>query len=138
MKTTREEKKTMAIAAMKKLGFFGQYIKDFEEKDIVTMFINYGGYHPNDSEQEMFDKIQELEDEYDLLVYAVIRSRTRDYELYSFLYVPDNSEEYEYMIEENGNLYYVFSYCWNKTDECCSEFGDICVKSFGGGINRVQ
>ena len=30
-----------------------------------------------------------------------------------------------------------YAYVWNKDDEWCSEFGDIIVQSFGGGIQRV-
>ena len=32
---------------------------------------------------------------------------------------------------------YAFAYVWNKTNEECSEFGTVTIKSFGGGIARI-
>ena len=42
---------------------------------------------------------------------------------------------YSDMDYEGGKI--AFAYVWNKDAADCSEFGDICVKSFGGGIKRV-
>lgn len=41
------------------------------------------------------------------------------------------------MLYPQGNMYYVSAYVWNKTDDWCSEFGTIGIRSFGGGIKRV-
>ena len=30
-----------------------------------------------------------------------------------------------------------FAYVWNKSNDYCSEFGTIGIRSFGGGIKRV-
>ena len=36
-----------------------------------------------------------------------------------------------------GNMFYAYAYVWNKSDDFCSEFGTIGIRSFGGGIKRV-
>ena len=35
-------------------------------------------------------------------------------------------------------IFYSYAYVWNKTDDNCSEFGTIGIRSFGGGIKRVM
>jgi hypothetical protein len=37
----------------------------------------------------------------------------------------------------NSKEFYAFSYVWNKSNDMFSEFGDIVVKSFGGGLKRI-
>ena len=34
-------------------------------------------------------------------------------------------------------MFYAYAYVWNKSDDFCSEFGTIGIRSFGGGIKRV-
>ena len=55
-----------------------------------------------------------------------------------FLIITDYKEEWNDLVTRvNYNQYYAFAYVWNKTDNGCSEFGTIAVKSFGGGIKRI-
>jgi hypothetical protein len=56
--------------------------------------------------------------------------------MYELLCISEHEEEWEDILEwiKKG---YVFSYVWNKAYDYDSEFGDIVVKSFGGGIARV-
>ena len=58
-------------------------------------------------------------------------------ECYSFLIVSDYPEEWDDLMNDDGNRHCAYAYVWNKDDEWCSEFGDIIVQSFGGGIKRV-
>ena len=52
--------------------------------------------------------------------------------------LPTTPEEHDTLLYKQSNdNYIVFAYVWNKTDDYCSEFGSIGVKSFGGGIRRV-
>ena len=46
-------------------------------------------------------------------------------------------EEWDEMLYPQGNMFYAYAYVWNKSDDFCSEFGTIGIRSFGGGIKRV-
>jgi hypothetical protein len=129
--------KEAAISAMKSLGIYAPYIQKFEKDGTVTLFERFGGYYiTEDQEPELFKKIKEFQDEYQLLVYAVTHEIFEFGECYSFLVVSKYEEEWNSILE-NIKYGYVFAYVWNKDNEWCSEFGDITLRSFGGGIARV-
>ncbi len=129
--------KEVAISAMKSLDIYKPYIKKFEKDGTVTLFERFGGYYiGEDNEPELLKKIREFEAEYDSIVYAVTHTFTEFGELYEFLCISKYEEEWEDTLADIKDSY-VFSYVWNKTDDYCSEFGTIAVKSFGGGIARV-
>ena len=129
--------KEVAINAMKALDIYAPYIKKFEKDGTITLFERFGGYYiEEDNEPELLKKIKEFEAEYGSIVYAVTHTFTNFGELYEFLCISKYEEEWDDVLEEIKDKY-VFSYVWNKTDDWCSEFGTIMVKSFGGGIARV-
>lgn len=129
--------KQQAIKQMEVLDIYKPYIKTFKDKGVITLFENYGGFYiQEDNEPELLAKIKEFEQEYDAVVYAVTHELTHFGELYDFLYVSKYEEEWEMAMEEL-RLGYANAYVWNKSDEWCSEFGSIAVRSFGGGIKRV-
>ena len=129
--------KEVALSAMKILDIYKPYIKKFEKDGTVTLFERFGGYYiTEDQEPELLKKIREFEAEYESIVYAVTHTFTQFGELYEFLCISKYEEEWDDTLE-NIKDGYAFTYVWNKTDEWCSEFGDIAVKSFGGGIARV-
>ena len=51
-------------------------------------------------------------------------------ECYDFLIVTDYKEDWEYLLTKADQGFYATAYVWNKSDEYCSEFGDISVVSF--------
>ena len=126
--------KQQAIKQMEVLDIYKPYIKAFKDKGVITLFENYGGFYIEES--ELLTKIKEFEQEYDAVVYAVTHELTHFGELYDFLYVSKYEEEWEMAMEEL-QLGYANAYVWNKSDDWCSEFGSIAVRSFGGGIKRV-
>jgi hypothetical protein len=129
--------KEVAISAMKSLDIYGPYIKKFEKDGTVTLFEGFGGYYIDEhQEPELLKKIREFEEETGSLVYAVIHNIFEFGECYSFLIISKYDEEWSMTLEEVKDGY-AFSYVWNKTDDYCSEFGTIAVRSFGGGIARV-
>ena len=129
--------KEVAIQCLKSLNIYTPYIKKFEKDGIVTLFERFGGYYINeDQEPELLNKIKEFEAETGSLVYAVTHEMFFFGECYSFLIVSKYDEEWEMTLEEIQDGY-AFSYVWNKSDEICSEFGTIGLKSFGGGIART-
>lgn len=134
MKTTT--KKDKAIQFLKKLDIYTPYIKGFEEKDMVCFFENYGGYWAY-QEPELLAKIKEIEKKYNCLVYAITHEYTEFGECYSLLLITDYPEEWDTLLQSEGNSHCAFAYVWNKDDDWCSELGDIMIKSFGGGIKRI-
>ena len=136
MNKTREEKKIKAIELMKNLDIYRPYIKGLQKEDNVCYFENYGGYWAW-QEPDLMNKVKELEDEHNCLVYAITHEYTAIGEMYSFLIITDYEEEWSTLLEKYGNQYYGFAYVWNKDDDDCSEFGTIALSSFGGGIRRI-
>ena len=129
--------KEVAISAMKSLDIYKPYIKKFEKDGTITLFERFGGYYIDEvQEPELLKKIREFEEETGSLVYAVTHEMFEFGECYSFLIISKYEEEWSMTLEEAKDGY-AFSYVWNKTDEYCSEFGTIAVRSFGGGISRI-
>lgn len=129
--------KEVAISAMKTLDIYKPYIKKFEKDGTVTLFERFGGYYIDEvQEPELLKKIRDFEEETGSLVYAVTHNMFEFGECYSFLIISKYEEEWGMTLEEVKDGY-AFSYVWNKTDDYCSEFGTIAVRSFGGGIARV-
>lgn len=136
MNITMENKKQKAIELMNKLDIYKPYIKEFKEHNQICFFEDFGGFWA-EQEPELMTKIQEFEKEHNCLVYAVTHEFLEFGECYDFLFISDYEEDWDEMLYPQGNMYYVFAYVWNKTDDWCSEFGTIGIRSFGGGIKRV-
>ena len=135
-KVLKETKKQEAIKRMEVLGLFKPCIKSFTKYDEVQMSEQTGGLYEFSDDAELNTKIKEFEEEHDALVYHVIHTYTEFGELYSFLYVSDNDEEWDM---DREDLYdgYIIAYVWNKTNDYLSEFGGIMVKERIGGLVRV-
>lgn len=133
----RQAKKDKAIELMKQLGIYKPYIRGFKEEDNVCFFDRYAGFWVY-QEPEIEAKMREIEREYKCIVYAITHEFTDFGELYDFLIVPNYKSDWKNLIyKQSGNDFIAFAYVWNKSDDLCSEFGSIGVKSFGGGIRRV-
>ena len=139
MKTNLKEQQTqVAIKLMETMDLYKPYIKAFKEKGIVTLYEDYAGFYIEETEQELLDNIKEFEKEHECLVYAVTHEYTQFGECYDYLIVPKYEEEWNDLISySNQTKHVVFEYVVNKDDPWCSEFGDITVNQFGGGLVRV-
>ena len=122
---------------MNKLNIYKPYIHGFETDNKVCFFENFGGFWAY-QEPELMDKIKEIEKTYNVLVYAVTHEYLEFGECYDFLYIPDYKNEWKYALIPQKDIFYSYAYVWNKTDDFCSEFGTIGIRSFGGGIKRVM
>lgn len=131
--------KEMAIQCLEMLDIYKPYIRKFKSKAGTPCFFeNFGGFWV-DQEPELFSKIKEVEKDYGVLVYGVTHEFTEFGECWSMLCIsqnPDSLIDYLDPIGSTGQ-YYAYAYVWNKTEPMFSEFGEIVVKSFGGGIKRV-
>ena len=139
MNTNLKEQQTqVAIKLMETMDLYKPYIKAFKEKGIVTLYEDYAGFYIEETEQELLNNIKEFEKEHDCLVYAVTHEYTQFGECYDYLIVPKYEEEWNDLISySNQTKHVVFAYVVNKDDPWCSEFGDITVNQFGGGLVRV-
>ena len=137
MNTTTQ--KELAIQCMEKLDIYKPYIEKFKsEKTMPCFFENFAGFWV-DQEPEIYNKMKEVESEYGCLVYAITHEITNIGETWSMLCIPQSAEGIEDVLGSfNSREYYAFSYVWNKMNPIFSEFGDIVVKSFGGGIKRIH
>lgn len=129
-------KKEKALELLQELDIYAPYIAGFKENDRVCFYENFIGFWL-DQESDVLAKMQELEKDYGCLVYAVTHEYTDFGECYSFLIVTRYPEEWDTLVCKDGSTFYAFAYVWNKDDDDCSEFGTVCVRSFGGGITRV-
>lgn len=137
MNTTREQKKIKALELMKTLDIYKPYIKAFKDNDTICVFEDFGGYYI-DKDSKLYDEIKNFEEENDCLVYAVTHEYTDFGECYDFLFVSDYEDEWEYIISySDQNRHVILSYVLNNDMPDCSEFGDITIQSFGGGVRRI-
>ena len=130
--------KEIAIQCLEKLDIYKPYINKFKSaKTMPCFFENFGGFYV-DQEPELFAKIKEVEQQYDCLVYAITHEYLEFGECWSMLCVSKDTEDWTECLDQFRNTcFYTFAYVWNKTDEWLSEFGDVVVQSFGGGIRRI-
>lgn len=132
--------KEIAIQCLKKLNIYSPYIRKFKSKSGVPCFFeNFGGFYV-DQEPDIWDKVKEIEKDYNVLVYAITHEFSELGETWSMLCIsqnPDSIDDYLSQSDRAG-YFYAYSYVWNKSYEYCSEFGDIVVRSFGGGIKRIN
>ena len=132
-----EERKIKAIELLKQLDIYKPYIEGFKEKDQVCFFERFGGYWV-DQEPEVYNKMKEVEAQFNCTVYAITHEYTEFGECYSFLLVTRYKQEWKNLVVSENGTHYAFAYVWNRDDDWCSELGTIGVKSFGGGITRVS
>lgn len=133
MKVTVEEAKQEVFKRMKKLNFHPNVLSDFNEGTINKSELIGILYWLNDEE---IKAVREFEAENESIVYHVIHQFTNIGELYSFLYVKLDDEEWEMDddgLEQNEALAYV----WNKTTPQFSELGYIGIRPQIGGLVRT-
>lgn len=138
---TKEQQITRAITLLEAMGIYKPYVDAFKKNGTITTFENYGGFwttEENGAEKDLLNKIKEIEAKHDCVVYAVTHEIVEFGELYDLLIVQKQENEWDYSFYDNGNKQYTaFAYVYNKSIPEFSEFGDISVHSFGGGIRRI-
>lgn len=130
--------KEIAVECLQKLDIYKPYVRKFKsEKTMPCFYENFGGFWA-DQEPELWKKIKEVENEYNCLVYAVTHEFFDFGNCWSMLCVSkDTKEVRDCLIQNTISRFYAFAYVWNQTDDLLSEFGDIVVQAFGGGIRRI-
>lgn len=139
---TKEEQKAIAVECLKKIKSYGPYTNKFKTHNVITMYEGYGGYYLGkeygSNEEELMDKIKEVEKEYGGTIYAVIHNFFDFGECYTMLYVSKYAEDAKYCVDDWGTSYGVYAYVWNKSVEEYSEFGTVAIKPALGGLLRIS
>ena len=135
----RQQQKEVAIKLMETMDIYKPYIKAFKEQDKICVYEDYAGFYiEEDTEKELYDAIRDFESQHECVVYAVTHEYTQFGECYDYLIVPKYKSEWKDLISySNQTKHVVFAYVVNKDDPWCSEYGDITVNQFGGGLVRV-
>ena len=134
MENLKIEQKLEAIKRMKKLDIYTQAIKEFE-KDNMLNKSESGGilFWLDENEKKM---VKEFEEKYNATVYHLIHNYTEYGELYSFLFVSQYKDDWDYDNEDlNNNRSLV--YVKNIDEDAFSEFGTIGIRSQFGGLIRT-
>lgn len=131
-----EQQKAKAVEYLRMLGIFKPYIQGFKQSDKVCFFEQFGGFWVY-QEPEIEKKMREIEEKYGCKVYAITHEKIEGDDMWSFLVVTDHQAEWDDLLVKEDNGFYAFAYTWNRSYDWGSEFGDVFVQSFGGGIRRV-
>lgn len=122
------------VRRMEKLNLSSQCINAFRKGKVWESEGIGALYELNDKEKQIVKEFEENNKGY--RVYHVIHNLFEFGEVYSLLYVDTELEEWEYFDSDlQDNITFVYAY--NKTDNNCSEFGSIGVKSNIGGLVRI-
>lgn len=129
--------KDIAIQCLNKFSIYKPYVTKFKNTGMPCFFEHFAGFWA-DQEPELYKKIKEVEEEFGCLVYTVTHEITDYGETWSMLCVPEDSGVDDLILSTSKiDTFYAFTYTWNKSNPRFSEFGDIAVRSFSGGIKKV-
>lgn len=133
---SREEKKIEAIKRMRLLGIHKPTISLFKNEDIVQISVPpIGAFFPL-SDKDM-GRLRQFEEDFDALVYMVVRTYSSIGLMDSFLYVPDNRDVWD-MEREDIEFGQVAAYVYNHEIPECSETGLIGVETTAAaGLHRT-
>lgn len=138
MKVSIEEKRAEAIKRMKAFGFFYEAIELFEgDGTPLSSEPPWGAFHELNDQQKA--AVHELEEQYDCLVYGVIRSFHQELGVIdNLLYVSDEKDEWPMDWDDIENMCpCVYAVNYNTPE--FSEFGSIGVKmGYGAGLIRIS
>lgn len=138
MKVSIEEKRAEAIKRMKAFGFFSDTVKLFEKNGtLLSSAPPWGAFYTLDDKQKA--AVHKLEEQYDCLVYSVIRSFHQELGVIdNLLYVSDERVEWPWDWGDIENMCPCI-YAVNYNTPEFSEFGAIGVKmGAGAGLIRIS
>ena len=137
MKVSIEEKRAEAIKRMKAFGFLHEAIELFEADGTpLSSEPPWGAFYALNDRQKA--AVHELEEEYDVLVYSVIRLVHQELGIIdNLLYVSDEEDEWPMDWDDIENMCpCVYAVNYNAPE--LSEFGAIGVKmGAGAGLIRI-
>lgn len=133
--------KNEAVKRMKMLNILPQVIKEFKNEGVLEVSERINKDYPAalywvkyyDGLQEAADRFEE---DHNALVYHISLTRTEFGNLFSFLYVSHNRDEWanDRVDIRDGE---VLAYVWNPTYPENSGFGYIGINPAMGGVERI-
>lgn len=137
----KEKQREEALRRMGNMKLGTEIVEAFKAGDLAmcdkVTIINFGTLPVIELlDGEILTQIREIEEEYNLVVYAVVKSYTEFGTLYDLLYVSQYEEEWG-MDEELWKDKIVMSYCINQDIPHFSEFGSIGVDIQKGHLYRT-
>ena len=135
MNISKEKKKAEALSRMRELGIYEYAIKQFDELDKISISEPpVGAFFWIKGED--LEQVKKFEQEYNALVFVVIRSYTTDGLLDSFLFVSDYSEDWADERQALKNCE-ATAYVYNHDAPYCSEVGIIGIElTAAAGLSR--
>lgn len=133
MEDLREMQVKEAVNRMKMLHILPRTVQEFKS-GVINRSEEMGLlYWLDDEEKEM---VKKFEEEWEGVVYHVIKTLSNIGLMYSLLYVSKYAEQWEM---DHGDIQggFVFAYVVNKDMPDCSEFGSISIIAANGGLVRV-
>lgn len=135
-KVPHEVKKAEAIRWMNILGVNPDVVKMFEKQDIVMACSGVTGTYLPLADPMLEAQIREFEQQWDDLVYMVIRTPSPYGWLDSLLFIDNYQDEWEFASQELKDGY-VLSWTINQDYPVCSDMGSIIVeRTQSGGLIR--
>ena len=136
MNISKKEKKAEAVARMKALGIFPGTVRQFESADYVSISEPpFGAFYWAWGED--LKRIRDFEEQYNALVYMVVRCFTDIGEMDAYLYVSDYAEEWD-LDRDNLKEMEPVAFVYNHDMPDCSEFGCIGIRlSAAAGLLRI-
>lgn len=136
----KEEQKEVALRCMKNFKLMDQICNEFEKEG--TLYYSErmnqvfdGILYWISNKPEWAQKIKELEEEYDILVYHCYYYRASYGEILDCLYVSGNEEDWEETVEDTKDGY-ANIFAINLTIPEYSEFGSSIYCPKNGGISK--
>lgn len=133
---TRNEMKTKAVECMEQLKINPLFAMRFSSMDKIAYFDKRTPLF-GEVPQIILDKVKEIENEKNCLIYAVTSDEMAFGKCYSFLMISPYKEDWLYLIQSAGLQHRVYAYVWNTTDEWRSESGYVVLLSENGRLNRI-
>ena len=136
MNISIEKKKVEAVTRMKELNIFEETIRQFDKLNKISLSTPpFGAFFWIEGED--LERVREIEQKNNILVFVAIRSYTSIGMMDSFLFVSDYMEEWEddhKLLKEGEALAYVY----NHDMPDCSEFGYVGIApTIAAGLRRT-
>ena len=132
MNPMREKQKAEAVFRLKLMGIREDVRRKFNEDETV-MLCSDGRYSP--ITESMVNEIRQFEQDHNATVFLAVRMQSVFGTLDAMLYVGKYEEEWE-IDQDNIKGGYAMSYCVNRDNPDCSEFGSIAFRVTDGIIIR--
>lgn len=130
----RAKQEAEAVERMKLLELYPTVIKEFINEKVINKSEHIGILYWLDDDEKQF--VKDFEDEYNAVVYHIVKTYTMIGCMLSVFYVSDDESEWE-SDREDMKIGEQLCYVKNIDNDDCSEFGYICFQKNCGGLMRT-